>query len=260
MPNPPIEPGAGAGTGAGADQSSPAKEEATSNPTPPGPEPVLTLRLGSLNLTGVGAVIGLIVLLGLLTALLVWIKPTLRMSLSAALWIGFVVYWNAAAKNAAPTVKSESRASRALHQRLLLLSMFVLFVPIPGLRQRLWSSTRLLVAIGLTIQALSILLAAWARRHLGRNWSGAITVASGHQLVRTGPYRLIRHPIYSAILGLFVGTVLVSGQLHALLGLLVVSAAYWRKIRLEERNLVELFGPDYDAYRRESWMLFPGLL
>jgi protein-S-isoprenylcysteine O-methyltransferase Ste14 len=250
MSNP---PGAGAGAGAGAGTG-------TEEETAPAAQRVLTLKLGGLKLTGVGAGVGLMVLLGLLTTLLIWIKPTLRMSLSAALWIGFVSYWNVAARNTAATVKSESRASRVLHQRLLLLSILLLFIPIPGLRQRLWNSTRFLVAIGLAIQLLSIALAVWARRHLGRNWSGAITVAAGHQLVRTGPYRRIRHPIYTAILGLFVGTMLVSGELHALLGLIVVSAAYWRKIRLEERNLVDLFGSDYDAYRRESWMLIPGLL
>ncbi len=99
----------------------------------------------------------------------------------------------------------------------------------------------------------------WARRHLGANWSGEITIKVDHRLVRTGPYRKIRHPIYTAMLGMFVGTCIVSGELHAIMGTALCALAYWRKIRLEESNLDEAFGPDYAAYRRESWALLPGL-
>jgi protein-S-isoprenylcysteine O-methyltransferase Ste14 len=117
----------------------------------------------------------------------------------------------------------------------------------------------LVVGAGLAVQAVSIGLAIWARRHLGRNWSGAVAVAVDHQLVRSGPYRVVRHPIYTAMLGMYAGTGLVSGELHALLALGVVMAAYGRKIPLEERTLGEVFGPAYEAYRRETWALIPGL-
>jgi len=117
----------------------------------------------------------------------------------------------------------------------------------------------LVVGAGLTVQSASIVLAIWARRHLGRNWSGAVAVAVDHQLVRSGPYRIVRHPIYSAMLGMYAGTGLVSGELHALLALGVVIAAYGRKIPLEERTLRDVFGPAYEAYRRETWALIPGL-
>lgn len=84
-------------------------------------------------------------------------------------------------------------------------------------------------------------------------------VAVGQELVRSGPYRLVRHPIYTAMLGLYAGTALVSGELHALLALGIVVAAYVRKTSLEERTLGELFGTDYQAYRRDTWALLPGL-
>lgn len=63
------------------------------------------------------------------------------------------------------------------------------------------------VAVGAILQAAFILLAVWARRHLGRNWSGEVRIGVDHQLLRTGPYRLLRHPIYTAMLGMFLGTV-----------------------------------------------------
>jgi protein-S-isoprenylcysteine O-methyltransferase Ste14 len=104
------------------------------------------------------------------------------------------------------------------------------------------------------------LLAVWARRHLGSNWSGEITIRVDHRLVHSGPYKWVRHPIYTAILGMSVGTAIVSGQLHAVLALAVVAFAYWRKIRLQEANLGRAFKLAYDAYRRGTWALFPGLL
>ena len=58
---------------------------------------------------------------------------------------------------------------------------------------------------------------------------------------------------------MYIGTALVSGELHALIALVIIVAAYWRKIRMEERHLVTLFGLEYDDYRRRSWALIPGL-
>jgi protein-S-isoprenylcysteine O-methyltransferase Ste14 len=139
-------------------------------------------------------------------------------------------------------------------------SFLLLFLPAPGLRGRLLPLTPAVTTIGLAVQGLSFLLAVWARRHLGRNWSGAITVARDHQLVRSGPYRLVRHPIYTAMFGMFVGSGIVSGELHALLALGVIVAAFWRKIRLEERTLREVFGQAYQEYSRGTRALIPFLL
>jgi protein-S-isoprenylcysteine O-methyltransferase Ste14 len=80
-----------------------------------------------------------------------------------------------------------------------------------------------------------------------------------HQLIRSGPYKLLRHPIYTGILAMYLGTAVVSGEWLAVIGVVLVVFAYWRKIRLEEANMVVAFGADYDAYRRESWALVPGL-
>lgn len=134
------------------------------------------------------------------------------------------------------------------------------FVRVPGLGRRWLPNAPWVVLIGLAVHISSALFAVWARRHLGRNWSGAITAKVDHELIRTGPYRLVRHPIYSAMLGMFLGTALVSGELHALLGVIIIAVAYWRKIRLEEQHLRGVFGAAYDEYRRKSWALIPGVL
>lgn len=180
-----------------------------------------------------------------------------EMLVSVTLWVLFSVYWSIAAKDSAPAKTSESKWSRQLHLILVNGALLLLVLPIPGLTRRFLPSSHILVAAGLIIQAAFILLAVWARRHLGSNWSGEVRIAAEHQLVRSGPYRLIRHPIYTAVLGMYCGTSLVSGEIHAPIALVIVTLAYWRKIHLEEQALSKTFGSDFDAYRRDSWALVP---
>ena len=115
------------------------------------------------------------------------------------------------------------------------------------------------MAAGLAVEATGLFLAIWARRHLGRNWSGEITIKVEHQLIRSGPYRLLRHPIYTGLLAMYAAPALVTGEWLAVIGLAVAGFAYWRKIWLEETTLYGAFGADYDAYRRTTWALVPGL-
>lgn len=174
------------------------------------------------------------------------------------LWIGFSVYWGIAARNRAPDKSSESKKSTVFHQIVLNASLLLLFIPVPGLTG--WflpERLHYLVAAGAIIQAAFILLAIWARRHLGRNWSHAVRIGMDHELVRSGPYRILRHPIYTAMLGMSLGTAISSSQYHALLGLVIVIFAYLRKTRMEEQILGQTFGAEYEAYRRDSWALVP---
>jgi hypothetical protein len=152
-------------------------------------------------------VIGGILRLGLNN--LGWHPPSLEKRLIPALvlWMIFGVYWGIAGLDSAPTRNSESWASTYFHQFLLCAAFLLLILPVSRLNgwflpQRL----PFVVAVGATVQAGFFLLAVWARRHLGRNWSAEVRIATDHQLVRTGPYRLLRHPIYTAMLGMFLGT------------------------------------------------------
>jgi protein-S-isoprenylcysteine O-methyltransferase Ste14 len=175
-------------------------------------------------------------------------------------WAFFMLYWSAAAKNSSQAKVSESRQSRRVHELLLNAAFLLAILPIPGLRQRFLPDISMVVWAGLVLQTGSFVLGVWARRALGRHWSGEITIKVDHRLIRTGPYRLVRHPIYTAWLGMFASTAIVSGQMHAVLGFAMAAFAYWRKIRLEEANLKNAFGPDYEAYRRETRTLIPWLL
>src|ERR1700733_3529575 len=179
--------------------------------------------------------------------------------ISVALLFLFSIYWSIAAKDSAPTKTSESWWSRQLHLILVNGGVLLLIFPAPGLTRRFLPDNYFVVAAGLLIEAAFILLAVWARRHLGSNWSGEVRIAAGHQLVRSGPYGFVRHPIYTAVLGMYCGTALVSGEIHAPIALVIVTLAYWRKIRLEEQALEKTFGADFDEYRRDTWALVPPL-
>ena len=189
------------------------------------------------------------------------VRLSVPMLLSLAEWSVFSLYWSAAAKNSSPAKSTESRPSRRVHELLVNLALLLVVFPFPGLPGRRFLPGGPYVAwAGLCIQTASGALGVWARRHLGPNWSGEIAIKVDHRLIRSGPYRIVRHPIYTAMLGMFAGSAVVSGQLHAALGLAMAVFAYWRKIRLEEANLRKAFGPVYDAYRRATGSLVPKLL
>ena len=95
---------------------------------------------------------------------------------------------------------------------------------------------------------------------MGQNWSGQITIKEEHQLIRQGPYALVRHPIYTGWWFGLIGTAIVYGRWGGLLGCVIMLAAYWRKIGIEERFLVQQFGDKYLAYRRQVKALIPFVL
>jgi protein-S-isoprenylcysteine O-methyltransferase Ste14 len=114
-----------------------------------------------------------------------------------------------------------------------------------------WSGTALL--------ALGLAFSVWARVYLGRNWSGTVTVKLDHELIRGGPYARVRHPIYTGLLLAFIGTAIVRAEWRGVLAVLIVFVALWRKLRLEERWMIETFGDQYRRYRERTAALIPFL-
>jgi len=101
----------------------------------------------------------------------------------------------------------------------------------------------------------------WARLYLGSLWSGRITLKEDHHVVDTGPYAFVRHPIYTGIIVASIATAAERGSGYGILGLVLITAGYWIKARMEERFLRETLGADsYDAYARQTAMLIPYLL
>jgi protein-S-isoprenylcysteine O-methyltransferase Ste14 len=195
--------------------------------------------------------------------LVVWIvyrnppRDNWPMWLSALGWVAFSMYWSAAAQKSNAAKSAESTESRRLHLLLTNVGEGLLFIPVPGLQRAFLLVSLPRILAGLALQAGCFALAVWARKHLGGNWSGRIEIKLEHELIRTGPYRFLRHPIYTAVLGMCIGTALVDGHLHALLGVAIVVVAYCRKIPLEETKLREAFGAQYETYRKSTLGLLP---
>jgi protein-S-isoprenylcysteine O-methyltransferase Ste14 len=175
--------------------------------------------------------------------------------LSLAEWSVFSLYWNAAAKHTSAVKIRESRYSRKVHQVFVNLALALVVVP-GDWSPRFLPDTGAITWMCLGIQTLSLVLNVWARRHLASNWSGEITIKVGHELIQSGPYRYLRHPIYTGILGMFFGAAGVSGHATALLGFVIALLAYRRKIALEEENLKVAFGAVYQRYLDRSRMGF----
>jgi len=205
---------------------------------------------------------GVFILLALLSVV-GWLvynsRPRPTMLVSAGLWLIYNVIVSIGLRKRPDAKSAESKKSRAVHERLLLAGIVLLFAPLPGLTGRFVPETRTTAAIGLGVQLAGMLFYFWSRTYLGRLWSGQITIMQGHQLVQTGPYRVLRHPLYTGFIGMFVGTAIVSGQYHALFGIALCLIAYARKIRLEEAALRAEFGDAFDAYRQKRWALIPWL-
>ena len=178
----------------------------------------------------------------------------------AIAWLALVVVWLAAAPFASRVVKRQSWASRLLTMLAGFVAFGLLFIARwrrGPLALQVIPHSRPPVVIGMALTYAGVALAIWARLILGRQWSASVTLKEGHQLVRRGPYGVVRHPIYSGVMLATLGTALVVGDAAALLGTLLSYAMWYAKSRHEERFMVERFGADYEAYRRDTWALVP---
>lgn len=123
-----------------------------------------------------------------------------------------------------------------------------------------WPNYPPMVVTGFLLELAGMFLAVWARRHIGTFWSSAVVLREGHRVVDTGPYRLVRHPIYSGILLALLGTFLMEGSMEFLIILVVVVGVFVWKGWAEERLLIANLGEEYVNYRRRTHMLIPWLL
>lgn len=176
-------------------------------------------------------------------------------------WILFLGWWLYRAAGGKATRSRESIASRAAHAVAATAAYLLIWSPWGGrlLDTPLMSEsarTSLIPAFSL-LTLLGIGFAIWAREHLGRNWSARITIKEGHELIRTGPYSAVRHPIYTGILTAALATALAAGRVGALIGFAILLAGFWLKSAKEERWMGREFGEQYDHYRQASGHFLP---
>ncbi len=185
--------------------------------------------------------------------------------LVGAIWAIWIVYWFAAGLDAKPDLRRESEHSRRTHGIPLLIAIALIAYPERGPTPGWFFTTILprgqgLYWVGIALLVSGLGFSIWARRRLGRNWSGTVTVKQDHELIRTGPYRWVRHPIYTGLLLGFVGSALALDEWRGIAAILLVIVAFLLKIRIEEAWMTETFGDGYRRYRAEVRALIPFIL
>ena len=116
---------------------------------------------------------------------------------------------------------------------------------------------RFLVAMGFALTLIGLSFALWARYYLGRSWDAFISLKKDHKLVQTGPYAIVRHPIYSGFMLAAIGTALVMGELRCFIAAAVVIGAWSYKSVWEEIFLLGHFGEEYRMYCGKVKRLVP---
>jgi protein-S-isoprenylcysteine O-methyltransferase Ste14 len=179
------------------------------------------------------------------------------------MWVSWAAYWWVLSRNVKATTRRETLGSLLAHGVPLALAAVLLGVPriaLPVLGDRFLPMTPWPFWAGAALTAGGLLFAVWARRHIGMNWSGIVTVKEGHELVTSGPYAIVRHPIYTGLLLALVGSALARTEWRGIVAVVIASWALWRKLRIEERWMREQFGEAYEAYRSRVAALIPFLL
>jgi len=187
-----------------------------------------------------------------------------QVPLITILWVIWGVYWLVAARGVKATQRLESATSRAAHIVPLMIAGWLLAArTLPGglLSGNILPPGRAVYVAGAFIVAVGLAFAIWARRTLGRNWSGVVTVKQDHELVREGPYRLVRHPIYTGLFVMYLATAILLGRLGGLLlGTPLVFASFWIKLRDEEAVMLTHFPGQYSAYQQRTKRIIPFVL
>lgn len=180
-------------------------------------------------------------------------------------WLAVVILLTLAAFTSKRSVQRQSGGSRFLQAGLAFIGIILIFnlwraFSAGWLAERVIPRQPSWIFAGAALTLLGIAFAAWARITLGRNWSGVVTIKQDHELILRGPYRLVRHPIYTGLLLGVLGTALVYGALRCFVGLLLCAIAFWLKLRIEEEFMMRQFGEQYANYCRRVRALVPFVL
>ena len=180
-------------------------------------------------------------------------------------WLVLFIVWVAAGVTSKRSVQRQTSGSRLLQAGLAFIGLMLIF-NFYGWFVTGWLTTRIIpredpyVLGGTIVTIAGMLFCVWARLVLGSNWSGTITIKENHELVKRGPYQIVRHPIYTGMLLGLLGTAFVYGFMRCFIGVLIVGLAFWLKTQIEEQFMVQQFGEQYVQYRRKVRALIPYIL
>jgi protein-S-isoprenylcysteine O-methyltransferase Ste14 len=179
------------------------------------------------------------------------------------LWIAWYAIWIAWAFHSKETRQRESFASRLSYTFPLMVAIWLLFFAHrlgPWSHLPFFPSTTLTGWFAVALTAIGFALTLWARYILGSNWSGNVTIKVAHELIRTGPYRFVRHPIYTGIILAAAGTAIALDQSRGLAALALLWFSFTIKRLKEEEFMRQTFGTQYIEYSQNTGAIFPTIL
>ena len=177
--------------------------------------------------------------------------------LLAAVWLGSLPFVK-------PVARPTSRASNLPHRLVFLAGLYLLFVPpnapmLPALNTPFYTVTLPIAFLGLAVVLAGLSFACWARFILGSSWSANPMIRQDHELVLRGPYRIVRHPIYTGILTMFLGTAIQFGLVRSFLGVILCTISFRMKLAVEEQLMLQQFGDQYVEYSANVRRIVPFL-
>jgi protein-S-isoprenylcysteine O-methyltransferase Ste14 len=186
------------------------------------------------------------------------VTPQAALRLAWGIW---VVSWAAAAAWSDQPVARPAPGRERTYLLVTIVGALLLFgvyAPRFAVGRPLWPLGRRVAWVMVALAVAGFLFAWWARVQLGRLWSSRVTRKPDHHVVDSGPYRVVRHPIYSGIILATLATAVLRDTLLGVVGALLMLYGWYLKARLEERFLRDELGPEhYDAYRARVPMLVP---
>ena len=168
-------------------------------------------------------------------------------------WAAFWIYWLAAS---AGVKAGQTRWARFAGLRVAAILIILLLLRVKALKGHAVTSEPVLQGIGLAVFVLGLALAVWARVYLGRNWGMPMSQKTDPELVTSGPYHSIRHPIYTAIILAMIGTT-IAVSLYWLIAVVLIGGYFLYSAIVEERSMTQLFPDSYPEYKRSTKMLIP---
>lgn len=178
-------------------------------------------------------------------------------------WIIFAVVWLLAAVSTKRSVYREDRIQRLGYTLIFAAGCFLiargshLGYPFDS---RIIPETDAMATTAIILCVAGLVFCIWARATLGRNWSGIVTLKEEHELIVRGPYRFVRHPIYTGLLAMFFATALVRGHVAGIIGVALVFLSFWIKLSFEEELMLKQFPDRYADYRQRVKRIVPFVL
>ncbi|MAZ27321.1 MAG: isoprenylcysteine carboxyl methyltransferase [Cytophagaceae bacterium] len=181
------------------------------------------------------------------------------------IWAILLFYW----------LISGLRAKKVAHQEPFVLRFVKYWFPVllsvfllgPGawlghspLREQFIEHTNSVGIAGIVLCAMGAFIACWSRFTLGKNWSLSVQEKQGHELIKTGFYKVVRHPIYTGLLLMFFGTMIIVGDYKAIVAVAIMVVSFWFKLKKEEMVLMDAFGDEYKEYQSQTKALIPYII